>query len=101
MSTDRRGFLRYSLAVLGTVATSKSVAKALETAPASAPAAGDGPHVHTHALTADHQVLHSHGGEHATTAPAAAVSNAAARQGIAGRKWVMVIDLAKCDGCGH
>jgi molybdopterin-containing oxidoreductase family iron-sulfur binding subunit len=28
-------------------------------------------------------------------------ANLAARQGIAGRKWVMVIDLAKCDGCGH
>ena len=27
------------------------------------------------------------------------VSNAEARQGAAGRKWVMVIDLAKCDGC--
>src|SRR6266545_14716 len=22
------------------------------------------------------------------------------RQGVPGRKWVMVIDLAKCDGCG-
>jgi molybdopterin-containing oxidoreductase family iron-sulfur binding subunit len=27
------------------------------------------------------------------------VSNAEARQGVPGRKWVMVIDLAKCDGC--
>lgn len=24
----------------------------------------------------------------------------AVRRGVAGRKWVMVIDLAKCDGCG-
>lgn len=23
------------------------------------------------------------------------------RQGVPGRKWIMVIDLAKCDGCGH
>jgi molybdopterin-containing oxidoreductase family iron-sulfur binding subunit len=30
-----------------------------------------------------------------------AVSNAESRRGIAGRRWVMVIDLAKCDGCGH
>jgi Fe-S-cluster-containing dehydrogenase component len=26
---------------------------------------------------------------------------AASRRGIAGRKWTMVIDLARCDGCGH
>lgn len=29
------------------------------------------------------------------------VSNAEARKGIAGKKFVMVIDLAKCDGCGE
>jgi molybdopterin-containing oxidoreductase family iron-sulfur binding subunit len=23
------------------------------------------------------------------------------RQGVPGRRWIMVIDLAKCDGCGH
>ena len=28
------------------------------------------------------------------------VTNAAARTGIPGRRWIMVIDLAKCDGCG-
>jgi Fe-S-cluster-containing dehydrogenase component len=28
------------------------------------------------------------------------VTNQEARQGIPGRRWVMVIDLAKCDGCG-
>ena len=30
----------------------------------------------------------------------AAVSNTEARQGIPGKKFVMVIDLSKCDGCG-
>jgi molybdopterin-containing oxidoreductase family iron-sulfur binding subunit len=29
------------------------------------------------------------------------VSNAEARKGIEGKKFVMVIDLAKCDGCGE
>ena len=29
------------------------------------------------------------------------VSNAESRKGIAGKKFVMVIDLAKCDGCGE
>ncbi len=23
------------------------------------------------------------------------------RQGVPGRKWIMVMDLARCDGCGH
>ena len=27
-------------------------------------------------------------------------SDPAARRGVPGRKWIMVIDLAKCDGCG-
>lgn len=31
----------------------------------------------------------------------ATVSNAEARKGIEGKKFVMVIDLAKCDGCGE
>lgn len=36
---------------------------------------------------------------HHETMPA--VSNAEARKGIEGKKFVMVIDLAKCDGCGE
>jgi molybdopterin-containing oxidoreductase family iron-sulfur binding subunit len=42
-----------------------------------------------------------HGGEgHAAHAGALPADRLAARKGIPGRKFVMVIDLAKCDGCG-
>jgi molybdopterin-containing oxidoreductase family iron-sulfur binding subunit len=49
------------------------------------------------ALTIDHRLVHLHDGG----APVPEVPISAARLGIPNRKWVMVIDLAKCDGCGH
>ena len=48
------------------------------------------------ALTADHQLIHAECGNAAHTP-----LNPSARVGIPGRRWVMVIDLAKCDGCGQ
>jgi molybdopterin-containing oxidoreductase family iron-sulfur binding subunit len=45
------------------------------------------------ALTPDHQVVNSQTGE------AISVSHSP-REGVPGRRWIMVIDLAKCDGCG-
>jgi molybdopterin-containing oxidoreductase family iron-sulfur binding subunit len=82
------------LTVLGTAAAGKIVCQARRAAgattePTSAPAVPPGP-----ALTSDHQVINAQ-----ASAPLSAAS-LAARQGVPGRKWIMVIDLAKCDGCG-
>lgn len=90
MSNDRREFLKHSLVVLGGVATGAAVAKALASdAPATTPSTG--PLVA--ALTTDGQIVHVHA-MHTPPKSAQAV-----REGIPGRKWVMVFDLAGCDGC--
>src|SRR5581483_9645081 len=94
MEVNRRNFIRHSLVVLGSVAAGATAVRQFtgcerspkETAPGGPPMP---------ALTPDHQLLHVHG-SHAMPA----VTNTAARQGIPGKKFVMVIDLAKCDGCG-
>jgi molybdopterin-containing oxidoreductase family iron-sulfur binding subunit len=46
------------------------------------------------ALTPDHKVVD------AKTGAALPMVETSVRQGVPGRKWLMVIDLAKCDGCG-
>jgi molybdopterin-containing oxidoreductase family iron-sulfur binding subunit len=95
MDGNRRGFILKSLAVLGTVATGGAAARQFASAvgQASQPTS-DVPA--TPALTADHQVVHHQCGK-VVSLP---VVNSNVRQGIPGRKFVMVIDLAKCDGCG-
>jgi len=112
LPSNRRDFLRYSLCVLGVAAGGETVQRlrASPLDPSSQPQGGGTPAptplptpAPTPALTPDHQLVHVHGDGSMTAmhaAPAASVSNAAARAGIPGRKWVMVIDLAKCDGCG-
>jgi molybdopterin-containing oxidoreductase family iron-sulfur binding subunit len=50
----------------------------------------------TPALTPDHQLIQSDGSRMSLP-----VLNEQARIGVPGRRWVMVIDLAKCDGCGR
>lgn len=104
MSNDRREFLKKSLVVLGAAATgavvSRSVANAAALINATGPGAAATPGAATStagsttrpvALTVDHQLMHMHTGK--------IKSNAEVRRGIPGRKWVMVIDLAYCDGC--
>ena len=96
MNNTRRRFLRHSLFVLGGVAAGGEAVRRLAPSTLAAPAgAADqaapatGP-----VLTTDHQVLHADCG-----CPSTAPANPNARVGIQGRRWVMVIDLAKCDGC--
>jgi molybdopterin-containing oxidoreductase family iron-sulfur binding subunit len=56
----------------------------------------------TPALTADHKVIHvSAEGKVVRRSLPVLGSDYSVRKGIPGRKWVMVIDLAKCDGCKH
>jgi len=58
----------------------------------------------TPSLTPDHQVVHVCCGKVVTNpghdGHVAGMAETSARQGIPGRKFVMVIDLSKCDGCG-
>jgi Fe-S-cluster-containing dehydrogenase component len=56
------------------------------------------------ALTAQGQLVHvdmESGAAHAHAAAHGPLTGEAARQGVPGRKWVMVIDLAKCSGCAN
>src|SRR6185312_8014467 len=90
-TSGRRTFIRRSLFVLGAAASGDALTKAVSsntTEPSS-----------THSvpvLTSDHQILHHDCGK-VVSLP---VVNSTIRQGIPGRKFIMVIDLAKCDGCG-
>ena len=96
MNNQRRSFLRRSLVVLGTAAAGGAVAKKIASAAgAGSEAPATGPT--TPVLTADHQVMHSQCGK-VVSLPV--MQETSVRQGIAGRKFVMVFDLAKCDGCG-
>lgn len=49
------------------------------------------------ALTTDHELVQI--GKNGLI-PCTEHSHHAAREGVPGRKWIMVIDLARCDGCG-
>ena len=82
VNTNRRAILRHSLKVLGAAAAGSVVYKAFGRADTDKAATTGPVQMET------------------TPALAPADSAAAARQGVPGRKWIMVIDLAKCDGCG-
>ena len=101
MNSNRRGFLRHSLVVLGSVATGGAVAKKL-VADAATDKSSDTTAPVTPSLTPDHQVVHTCCGKvvQNPSGPVTGMAETSVRQGIPGRKFVMVIDLAKCDGCG-
>jgi Fe-S-cluster-containing dehydrogenase component len=92
MNSDRRTFIRRSLFVLGAAATGGAVSKAVSSVTTQPSTPPPGP-----VLTADHQVLHHECGKMVSLP---VISNTPPRVGIPGRKFVMVIDLSKCDGCG-
>ena len=93
MSMGRREFLRTGLLATGAAAGGVAVKEGL--AAERAEAAG---RKMTVALTPDGQLVAVPTGAPAVPLPPTA---AEVRRGIPGRKWVMVIDLAKCDGCGN
>ncbi len=93
---ERRDFLRTGLVTAGGVAAGAAgVAKVSSSAEAKAAAAGPG--AATLALTADGELVVAPARNGATAVP----TSAEARRGVPGRRWVMVIDLASCDGCGE
>ncbi|MFI5132710.1 MAG: 4Fe-4S dicluster domain-containing protein [Chitinophagales bacterium] len=89
---NRRKFLKIGLIATGSIAAGAfAVSKIL---PSHKKASGTKRTVFTQdgkVFTADQNDLHNY--------EVAPVSNEEARKGIAGKKFVMVIDLAKCDGC--
>ena len=94
MSMQRRDFLRSGLLVAGGAAAgglAPARTDAAETTASSGPAAAA-----TLALTPDGDLVvkHTPGGVSARPTPEQV------RRGVPGRRWVMVIDLANCDGCG-
>jgi molybdopterin-containing oxidoreductase family iron-sulfur binding subunit len=89
---ERRDFLRTGLVAAGGVAV--GAAGVSQGAGASAAAAGEG--VATLSLTAEGGLVVSSGRAGALAKP----TSVEVRRGVPGRRWVMVIDLAACDGCG-
>lgn len=94
MSVPRRDFLKAGLFVSGGVAAGAIGASRLVRAgevPAATP-----PRSEKLALTVEGELV-AVAAREASPPPA---PTADARRGIPGRKWVMVIDLAACNGCG-
>lgn len=89
---ERRDFLRTGFVAAGGVAV--GAAGASQGADASSAAAGQG--VATLSLTADGGLVVAPARAGASADP----TSAEVRRGVPGRRWVMVIDLAACDGCG-
>ncbi len=96
--TSRRNFLRLTVVSGAAVATGAGLSKAFSEpnsgSAASTPDSGEKMHV----LTANGELVEVDKA-HAHVAGHKPVSNEEARKGIPGKRFVMVIDLAKCDGC--
>jgi molybdopterin-containing oxidoreductase family iron-sulfur binding subunit len=99
MTLGRREFVRAGLLATGAAAVGIGATAGAPDEASGAPAktAGDGPS-DTVALTPDGRLVAVRA---VTQVPAPQRTWDAARRGVPGRKWVMVIDLAKCDGCGE
>ncbi len=98
MSMQRREFLRAGLLAAGGAAAGALVSRAAhaeaESATAASPSATTA--AATLALTPDGDLVVTHGPNGAAPIP----TPAEVRRGVPGRRFVMVIDLASCDGCG-
>lgn len=99
MAYDRRNFLKRGLAAAGAAVAGAGVIKAVEVAGGGGATAKA--NVSLPVLMPGGAMGHV-SAAHVTTGamrplPAA---DPTGRAGVPGRRWVMVIDLAKCDGCG-
>jgi Fe-S-cluster-containing dehydrogenase component len=94
MTIQRRQFLKAGMVVAGGAAAGM-LTRSHAANDASTKASGRPLGEATLALTAEGDLV-------LASAPAGASSHASdeARRGVPGKKWVMVIDLAACDGCG-
>ena len=96
MGVPRRDFLRVGLLAAGGAAA-VAVQRAIGDDDALASASADPASTGTLALTMDGDLVAVPAGAAASAPPPVPDD---VRRGIPGRKWVMVIDLAACDGCG-
>ena len=95
---SRRVFLAKSGLILGAVATGAASLPADEKGTSKAAPPSE-PNQHQCALAPDGKLVETDGSK--IVAPDRVASQANARQGAPGRKWVMAVDLSACDGCGH
>lgn len=95
MKMQRREFLKAGLLAAGGVAVGAVGAGAMSKRETGAEVATGAPMAATLGLTPDGELV-AVATRH--TAPSVPVS-IDARRGVPGRRWVMVIDLASCDGC--
>lgn len=93
MSANRRDFLRNGLLAFGAAATGSACLAGDQT---------DRDNVaKVTALTVEGKLIEVDAPEGVTPNHALPPGDPAVRKGVPGRKWIMVIDLAKCDGCGE
>lgn len=97
----RRDFLLKSLLAAGAAAVGVGKAKAESLTGAASAAAGCPPSSPNHvaALLPNGKLVQLDAGTNAPPHPHLPPTDPAVRRGVPGRKWIMVIDLAKCDGC--
>ncbi len=93
---NRRNFLRSSVATIAATVVGGSLINSFVSCKDSVEKQGGKVKV----LTPDGKLVEVDS-THLTHQHVMPVSNDEARKGIAGKKFVMVIDLAKCDGCGE
>ena len=99
MAVSRRDLIRNAVVVAGAAAAGGILGRVASTAAAESAKGAAG--ATTPALTPDGKLIHVHqhgGAATAMTTPPAA--DPSGRKGVPGRKWVMVLDLSRCDGCG-
>lgn len=97
MDTKRRQFLRRSLLAIGAAASGAAAIKGMGLTDVSTHEAGQSTTMP--ALTPDGNLVHVQRESVAHSRAARPLSDPQVRVGMPGRKWVMVIDLSKCDGC--
>jgi Fe-S-cluster-containing dehydrogenase component len=99
-STNRREFLRQSLLAIGAAATAGAITKSMgAVVNPGAQAQTSGSSSTTPALTPDGKLIQVESNSMRHVHVGRAVSDPEVRIGMPDRKWVMVIDLSKCDGC--
>ena len=91
---SRRSFLKLTVLSSAAIATGTGLHKAFSETSTNTAASGEKIHV----LTANGELLQVDKA-HALAVTHAPVSNEEARKGIPDKRFVMVFDLAKCDGC--
>jgi len=105
MQTKRREFLRRSLLAISAAAAGAAVTKGVSAAANGAmqhpePGASSGTPPSTKpALTPEGKLIQVPANTLAHAHDALPASDPRIRVGVPGRKWVMVIDLARCEGC--